>query len=46
MCTVDSKTLDKKEVPIPEISMTDEIADMTLGRNFYGRIHSFVLTRS
>lgn len=45
-CQVNGETFEKKDLPVPPISMTEEIVDMTLGRNFYGRINSAVLTRS
>lgn len=46
ICTIDNETYAKKDLPVPSISMAEEIVEMTLGHNFYGRIHSFVLSRS
>jgi hypothetical protein len=46
LCSVDSTMFEKKDLPVPSISMTDEIVEMTLARNFYGRLHSFILSRS
>ena len=45
-CQIDGEMHERLDLPVPKsIGMSDEIAELSIGRNFYGLIHSFLLSR-
>lgn len=46
-CAIDDEMHERMDLPVPKsVGMSDEIIELSLGRNFYGLIHNFFLSRS
>lgn len=41
----DGVTQERKDLPVPNISISDDITDIIIGRDFYGRINTAALSR-
>lgn len=46
VCTIDGEVHERRDLPVPAISMGDEIAELSFGHSFYGKLHLAVLSRS
>jgi hypothetical protein len=46
-CLIDGEMHERRDLPLPKsVGMSDEIVELSLGRNFYGLIHTFLLSRT
>lgn len=46
LCSINEEMHERLDLPVPHIGMSDEIAELSIGRNFYGLIHGFIISRS
>lgn len=47
LCIIDGEIHERRDLPVPQsVGMSSEIVELSLGRNFYGLIHTFLLSRN
>jgi len=46
LCTIDGEIHERRDLPVPTISMGDEIVELAVGHSFYGKLHTVILSRT